>query len=317
MIALCRAIVLTTLVSYSTSSPSSLPCVSSGEGSRIFVNIIADPVPQDARGQKILAHVNNLTAMYTSHGIPATDIVLWPPIFSLSCNPNKWKDGITKGRGLNLAHKEVWDKHYRSRRLGCNDKIIIHEYDAFLGNEHAISNSINLTKNMKSDLLYLGYCYKKSSDHPSKSGNAPYCLHAYALTINGTKNLIELVDTCSYLVDVQLAKLANANLLNWDYAKSEYDRRFVDEYIVQNGLRTLGPFLFSGEFIQAKYDDFIDAFLDGTVAHNRLRPKVLYHLRNKTWHRLGGMEEFHSLNISYKTVKMLSDWQFRRFPEAS
>ena len=292
----------------------SLACKS---GPRVFVNIIVDPVPKDTRGAKILDHVRNLTLMYTSHGISAADIVLWPPVFSLPCDPLRWTGGLSKGRGSNIVHKEIWDMYYRKRRPGCNDKVIVHEYDAFLGNTHAIQNSVDMTRNMTHDFLYLGYCYKKAYDHPARSGNAPYCLHAYALTINGTKNLLEVADSCGVFMDVQVAVLANAGGLSWTYAKSDYDRRFVDDYLVTHGVRPLGPFLFGGEFIQAKYDDFLDRFPDGTVAHAKSRPKQLYQLRNQTWYKLHGMGDFAGMNMSHKAIKVLSDWQFRRYPEES
>lgn len=287
---------------------------------KVFVSMISEGSNKDPKSAKIYSHVQNLTMMYQSHGVSARDITMWSPIIAHPCGKNTWRnvaDGM-KGRGSNLAHKEIWDSYIRQRR-GCDinlqDRIIIHEYDAFLGTPDTISYALDLARNMTTDFMFLGYCFEKPHNHPYVSGYAPYCLHAYAISVRGAEKLRELVDACGIFADAQIAELANSKKITWTYDKREYDHRFVNEYFNANGIFISGPFLYGGSFVQAKFDEFLDPFPEGTVAHNKNRPKQLFLLRNHTWHKLNSMDEFYNLNLTTKDVKTLSDWQFKQYAE--
>ena len=142
---------------------------------KVFVNIISERYPRDPKAQKIDCHVHNLSAIYESNGVPSEDISFWSPIIAHSCDIKAWsnvRDGM-KSRGSNLAHKEIWDKHIRKRRscdINKRDQIIIHEYDAFLGNLDTVTYALKLVKNMTTDFLYLGYCYEKPNNRHKLHG---------------------------------------------------------------------------------------------------------------------------------------------------
>lgn len=66
-----------------------------------------------------------------------------------------------EGRGSNIAHKEVWDQFYRNRR-NCTtdennlDRLMVFEYDAYIGMPDAGARTVAAVKAMTTDLLYLG-----------------------------------------------------------------------------------------------------------------------------------------------------------------
>ena len=122
---------------------------------------------------------------------------IWPPVYARRCNVYK---GQTPGsiepskvRGTNIAHKDIWDYFIRNS-AAC--VILIFEYDVFTALPTSHVESIKALKHMvitnQPELLYLGYCYKNQQLNPLKPGApAPYCLHAYALNLNGARKVVE------------------------------------------------------------------------------------------------------------------------------
>ncbi len=62
-------------------------------------------------------------------------------------------------------------------------------------------------------LLLSGYCFQYAENHPLLSGRAPYCLHAYAVTVQGAKKLLELVDACGAFADAQVGTMILKHIL--------------------------------------------------------------------------------------------------------
>ena len=257
-------------------------------------------------------------------GINDADIQMrfLPPVYTESCDgftkPFHTKD-FDKGRGSNLAHIQAWDAFYRTRNncsIAVRDTLIVFEYDAFLGRLDAGKVAIASIRNMTSDLHYLGYCFHKPHNHP-RHGDAPYCLHAYAVSVHGAKILLESVDACGPFADVQLSALCNAKNLNWTYETQSYDHTFFANYWTTEGLHRDGTFVFDGVFLQAKLDPYLYHLPDHTVCHNTARGKEMHLLLNKTWRAIPNMDIFHAHGLDVKKVVKISDWQFRNFPEGS
>ena len=231
-----------------------------------------------------------------------------PPVFTESC------DGFTKpfhsrefdkGRGSNLAHIQAWDGFYRTRRNCSNaarDTLIVFEYDAFMGRLDAGKATIASIRNMTSDLHYLGYCFHKPHNHP-RHGDAPYCLHAYAVSVNGAKILLDAVVLC------------NTKKLRWSYETQSYDQAYFANYWLTKGLHRDGSFVFDGLFLQAKLDSYLYHLPENTVCHNTARGKEMHMLLNKTWRAIPNMDIFHARGLDVKKVMQISDWQFRNFAE--
>ena len=243
-----------------------------------------------------------------------------PPVFTESCDgfskPFKSKE-FDKGRGSNLAHIQAWDNFYRTRRscsLVARDTLIVFEYDAFIGHQDAGKIAIRSIRNMTSDLHYLGYCFHKARNHP-RNGDAPYCLHAYAISITGAKILLELVDSCGPFADVQLSMLCNAGKLNWTFEAQPYDHEFVTKYFSADGIQISGLFMYDGIFLQAKMDNYLHSLPNHTICHNVARGKEVYLLLNNTWRSIPNMDTFYARGLDTKKIMRISDWQFRNYPE--
>ena len=243
-----------------------------------------------------------------------------PPVFTEPCDgffkPFHSRE-FDKGRGSNLAHIQAWDNFYRNRRscsIGARDTLIIFEYDAFIGRQDAGNVAIASIRNMTSDLHYLGYCFHKLHNHP-RNGDAPYCLHAYAVSVNGAKILLESVDACGPFADVQLSLLSNAGKLNWTYEMQPYDRAFAAKYFFADGIQISGLFLYDGVFLQAKMDPYLYNLPDYYICHNTARGKEMHLLLNSTWRAIPNMGIFYSRGLDLKKVMKISDWQFRNYAE--
>lgn len=240
----------------------------------------------------------------------------FPSIYVEACFQSV-PSGFDKGHGSNLAHKEVWDYFYRHRRscgIDERDTLFVFEYDAFQGMSNAGEFAIAAARKMTTDFHFLGYCFQKPSSHPSISKKAPYCLHAYALQLVGAKKLLELVDSCSFFADAQVAILADSKKISWSYETTSYDKRFVDNYFFDHGIHISGPFLYDGIFVQAKFDPAVK-FQEGDVVNNKMRGKELHVLVNATWRSIPNMEVFASLELTRKKVSVVSEWQFKAYPE--
>lgn len=275
---------------------------------------------------RINKHVDNFTQLLLEHGVPNqsksfAEVLHIPSVYSEACNQDKNAGGpFDKGHGSNLAHKQVWEYFHRHRRpcgLAQRDVMLVFEYDAFLGHPLAVDMAIESVHAMQTDFHFLGYCYKNSNLHPAKNGLAPYCLHAYAISLGGAKKLIDMVDTCSFFADAQVAILGDSKNITWSYVKQNYDKSYIDKYFFDNGIHISGPFLYDGVFVQAKFDQNLPPLKEGTVVNNKNRGRELHILQNGTWRYIPNMDAFNALGVSPKNVLQLSEWQFRKYPEGA
>lgn len=263
-----------------------------------------------------------LVVLFTKYE-SAVEIKMMPPHYTESCEGSlqPYQDSVAwdKGRGSNIAHISTWQNFVQARKncSGNADKMIVFEYDAFVGLPDAGELAITVVNNMTTDLHYLGYCFHKPANHPRISGEAPYCLHAYAITIRGAKILLDLVDPCGPYADVQLSRLADAGLIDWSYEKRPYDPSFVTRYFVEEGITMSGHFIYDGIFVQAKLDAPLQPLHDGSLCNNVLRGKEINMLINQTWHLLPNMHVFAKHHLQSKDILTLTDWQFRTYAEGS
>ncbi|KAJ1413572.1 hypothetical protein B484DRAFT_467601 [Ochromonadaceae sp. CCMP2298] len=238
----------------------------------------------------------------------------WPPIWSLPCTGDSRQ--FDKGRGSNLAHREAWDAFYRHGR-SCGeeqrDMLMIFEYDVFQGIPGAGQLAIDALRNTTADLYFMGYCFHEKRDGmPWESGRAPWCLHAYAVTMKGAKQLVEMVDVCGPYADAQLANLADAKKIQWDYDRRSFDRAYVDKKFGHDGVHLSGFFSYGGVFVQAKFDADMSHLPEGTLSHLK-HGRQLYVLRELSWRPIRHMDELNALGLDVGRAVSLSDWQFGQF----
>ena len=284
------------------------------KGQRIYAAVIySPPLRKSPESHRLHQYMK-----WFKTGVFNTSVEMrfFPSIYVEACFQSV-PSGFDKGHGSNLAHKEVWDYFYRHRRscgIDERDTLLVFEYDAFQGMSNAGELSISAAQRMTTDFHFLGYCFQKPSFHPSISKKAPYCLHAYAIQLTGAKKLLELVDSCSFFADAQVAILADSKKISWSYENTTYDKRFVDSYFFDHGIHMSGPFLYDGIFVQAKFDPAMK-FQEGDVVNNKMRGKELHVLINATWRSIPNMEVFASLGLTRKKVGVVSEWQFKAYPE--
>ena len=120
----------------------------------------------------------------------------WWSVYTQNCPGRK-----TKGndRGVAMAHHQIWKAwEYEGRQndlLGTSkhkngtDILLIFEDDYNIAVKNVTSALQTELSNMNTDMLFLGWCYGRK--------NIPMCLHAYALTRQGVRKILERWDTCS------------------------------------------------------------------------------------------------------------------------
>lgn len=267
----------------------------------------------DLNSFRIWDHIMRFNHIFENVTGGPAEMRFWPTVWSLPCFGDSRV--FDKGRGSNLAHKEIWDNFYRFRRpcgIEQHDMLMIFEYDAFLGFPGAEEVAIELLHNTTADVYFLGYCYKKRDGVPwGATGRAPWCLHAYAISVKGAKQLLEEVDACGMFADARVANLADAKQINWDLARQDYDHLYIDETFNRDGIHLSGSFLYRGLFVQAKFDPDVSHLPEGTVAH-RKHSKELFYKQNHTWHAVRDMDEFNQLGLSGSNIIQLSDWQLKQ-----
>ncbi len=283
----------------------------------IYSAIIASQVPGKTYIEhRIFDHVKRFRK-HAFAGYPDIDgeMQLWTPIYAYDCQGNDTT--YSKGRGSNLVHREVWDSFYRHRRpcgIEQNDVMMIFEYDAFLGSKHASDIVMNAVRKMTTDILLLGYCYRpKTYYDPKVSGRAPYCLHAYAVTLTGAKKLVELLDVCGGFADLQIATYADAKLLSWSYLNESYDHSYLQQLFDSEGIHFSGYFNYGGVVIQGKFDEAVPSLQEGTLSNTSPHGRQIFCLLNQTWRAVGSMDHFNKLKLPGNDVLILSPWQFHQY----
>jgi hypothetical protein len=282
----------------------------------IHAAMIADMEPHktDPNDIRWYNFVTNFCKEVFSTSHQEIEFVYWPPIWSKKCYDVTATE-FDKGRGSNLAHKEAWDSFYRQRK-SCADVLVVFEYDAMEGlpNHEAGRITVDYLMNMTHDFLYLGHCYKFDHLHPRLSREAPYCLHSYAMTVKGARKLLHEVDACGPFADVQVARMCNDGRLHWSYVNHSFDHSYVHRQFEENGMHMSGDFKYDGLFPQIKLEP-VPNLPDGSVGHNHLSPRTLYLLQNQTWRQIPNMDVYGKLGLEGKGVSLLTNWQFRKYPE--
>lgn len=210
---------------------------------------------------------------------------------------NQEREGWDKGRGSNLAHKEAWD-HFVRHSTNCEDILIVFEYDAFIGRESAGKSAIEFVekRNVSTDILYFGYCYQTHNDHPSISHLAPYCLHAYALTVHGARKLLEYVDACSIFADAAVALLINKKKIIAEYMTLSWDPEYLTRRFNNEGIRWSGDFEYDGAIPQVKLIPLPRQFKEGDIACVT-GSKTVYYFTKNTWRVVPNMDVFVALGL--------------------
>ena len=116
----------------------------------------------------------------------------WPAIYTKPC-PTKLSNNLKRQqtvRGLLLAHKQIWERF----KASSYDLLVIFEDDVNISSPNSIESMHQEFKNLRVDLLYLGYC-----TYPYHIVGPPWCTHAYALTKKGVQILLDNFNQCSSL----------------------------------------------------------------------------------------------------------------------
>jgi len=277
------------------------------------IYIIADMHPTTPEQQRVAQHVRELSSLFA----PTVPVIM-SPIMARKCKDPATSSSYDKGHGSNLAHWSAWNDFARNSDA-CS--VIVFEYDAFAASATSAPDAIVAARALQeqSEFLFLGYCFK-SGNHPAQSGAAPYCLHAYAASLSGVRKLLDHVDVCGLFADTQVADMCNRKLLNWNFTSSAaYDRAFVQRLFFDEGLHN-GPFHFSGSFVQAKYDVHPTSLglVEGSLVSVKSKGRAVFAVRNNhTWHKLDSMPESQMGKKNNHQVHVLSDWQFRQWPETN
>lgn len=138
----------------------------------------------------------------------------WPAVFTNSCPRNQnyslyAKKFCTTCRGLSIAHREIWDDFNNSDA----EYILIFEDDAEVESLDKVNEIYKILNNINSDITYLGHCY------------GHLCLHAYVLTKEGSKILLENVKTCGPAIDEQISQLISDKVIESTFVKNPTEKK--------------------------------------------------------------------------------------------
>ena len=272
------------------------------------VYIIADLHPRTHIERRVASHVAELSGEFRSLNL---SVKIIQPIMARRCNDAS-SPQFSKGHGSNLAHYSAWNDFARN---GQSCTVMIFEYDAFAASPTTHLDALTAVQVMVTDFRFLGFCYSKPHNHPSRGhGAAPYCLHAYAATYAGTRLLLERVDTCGPYSDVQVADMCNRRIFprGWNYSGAAlpamHERPQVQQLFASQGLHN-GPFLFSGLYVQAKYDEHPTSlgFKEGDFVSTRGKgSRSVYVFRAGVWVSIAEAEALR------RNTYFLSPWQFQQ-----
>ena len=276
------------------------------------VYILADLHPRTYTEKRVASHVAELSGVYRLLNLTVKII---QPILARRCNDPS-SPQFSKGHGSNLAHYSAWNDFARN---GQSCSVMVFEYDAFAPTSTTHIDALNAVQAMATDFLFLGFCYAKPHNHPARGhGAAPYCLHAYAATYKGARQLLEHVDTCGPFADVQVADMCNRRIFSggWNYSGAALpamnERPEVQRLFASEGLHN-GPFLFGGLYVQAKYDEHPSSlgFKEGDFVSTRGKgSKSVYVFRRGVWVWKAEAE------APKRHTYFLSPWQFQQLRQS-
>jgi len=138
----------------------------------------------------------------------------WPAVFTQSCPKNEnyslYAQKYCKTcRGLSIAHKEIWEDFNNSD----SDYILIFEDDAELESLDKIDEIYEKLNNINADITYMGHCY------------GHLCLHAYVLTKDGVKILLENTKSCGAALDEQISQLITDQIIEAEFVKNPTEKK--------------------------------------------------------------------------------------------
>jgi hypothetical protein len=239
----------------------------------------------------------------------------------------------------NFAHHRVWKNFFGRRHVGCNDIAVIFQYDAVIGRDNAGTIIIDYIKEqtaaaMLADISYLGFCFRSigipkflknkrfNNFHPKKTGLAPHCLHAYAITIEGAKKMLATTDVCGSSMDSQVAILANEKKLTFTFFNetNRYDWDFHVKQFAKYGVHWKNDEMGhnrDGLFPQVELDNTLPQYLDGTAAHDLGRAQSVFILYKQTWRYIPNVDIFLKLlgEAPKGSTKVMTTWQMQHYPE--
>lgn len=225
-------------------------CEGSKADNIIKVAIIANLNFSDrAPLQRLNAYAFNFTAR-TFPGQPVH--ILNIPILTDNCTSRKdetsKKVDTDKYDVPTRSHLEAWRLFYLANSICPKNKLVVFQHDAALGRKDAGAVILQYLPSMTEDITYFGYCFKSYGIpkflkrrkfikfHPRVTGLAPHCLHAYAVSVDGARRLLEQVDPCGPPADVQVAALANKGFVSFKFSNASYDHAFTAREFAAHGL---------------------------------------------------------------------------------
>ena len=202
-------------------------------------------VPQGVKGSPASNAMQRLEQSKNMAAEMPFTVESWWSVFTSSC-PNT----ATKGndRGVMLAHYQIWSSFAyqgeRSSKMAAtgsdndDDILVIFEDDANIAVNNVTRALHTELSVMKTDLLFLGWCYGRRY--------IPACLHAYAVSRAGARRLVSQWDVCSdEAIDGQLRDLAKAGRFTWDKAS---DSTFLSD--LRPGFEDNPNYFTRGIFVQ-------------------------------------------------------------------
>ena len=165
-------------------------------------------VPQGVNGT---AKENALTRIENSKTMIGTlpfRVESWSCMYAPSC---PGKPGRGNDRGVTMSHYQIWADfvfHTRNEPDKDHSVMAVFEDDAVVAVKNVTDALEAELRNMETDLVFLGWCYGKR--------HMPMCTHAYLLSRNGAKRMVENWDVCNPgAIDGQWRLLANDNVFTW------------------------------------------------------------------------------------------------------
>lgn len=194
-------------------------------------------VPQGVTGtakENALARIENGKNMTAS--LPFK-VEPWYSVFASSC---PGKPGKGNDRGVTMSHYQIWADFVHSTRNeadNANSVIAIFEDDAVVAVQNITTSLEAELRNLDTDLVFLGWCYG--------GRHMPMCTHAYLLTRDGAKRLLENWDICNPgAIDGQWRQLATDKIFTW---RKAYPTNYQD---VKKGFEDDPSYFTRGIFVQ-------------------------------------------------------------------
>jgi len=255
---------------------------------------------------------------------------VWPGVFTGDCpgyHPDVRQDHtLGADRGMILAHRSVWEEFATARegnpeRMKIsekNDIMLVFEDDPYpMVENHQLNTWLEINR-MKSDLHWLGWCYYHEDIH-----KAPLCMHAYAMTVAGAKDLLRNIEPCGPLpLDRQVRNMcAGKNGTTWSFTDGEIEYRTIHSNYFRNRMSDAGIYVtelmhyggYGGIYTQAKFES---PALDDPIIKDRVvvvknkKHKPVYLCINGSLHVFSDFDVFVDMGYKWGQVYHMSNWKF-------